>query len=60
VHPFAPASRFDVMGLILLLQGGEVIALTDQAATIRRRSNAVLTYRRANQTGAVCITKVTA
>jgi hypothetical protein len=35
-HPTRPAVRFDVMGLLLLLQGGEVIALTaegvDQAA----------------------------
>jgi hypothetical protein len=55
VHPTAPAARHDVMGLIPLLQGGTVVALTEAAATIRRSSNATLTYRRADQTGAVCI-----
>ena len=58
VHPTAPAERFDVMGLLPILQGAEVVALTAQAATFRRRSGAILTYRRADQTGAVCITKV--
>jgi hypothetical protein len=58
VHPTAPAERFDVMGLLPILQGAEVVALTAQAATIRRRSTAILTYRRADQTGAVCITEV--
>jgi hypothetical protein len=28
VHPIAPAARFDLMGLILLLHGSEVVALT--------------------------------
>jgi hypothetical protein len=58
VHPIAPASRFDVMGMVFTLQGAEVIALTDRAATIRRRSNAILTYRRVDQTGAVCLTQL--
>jgi hypothetical protein len=58
VHPTVPAARFDVMGLIPILHGGEVVALTEQAATIRRSSNAVLTYRRPDQTGSVCITRV--
>ena len=58
VHPIAPAGRFDVMGLTLLLHGGAVIALTEDAATIRRPSNAILTYRRGDQAGAVCITGV--
>jgi hypothetical protein len=53
VHPTVPAARFDVMGLVLLICGGEVIALTASSATIRRRSGAVLTYRRGDQTGAV-------
>jgi len=58
VHPIAPAARFDVMGLFPLLHGGAVIALTEDAATIRRSSNAILTYRRGSQAGAVCITGV--
>ena len=59
VHPEAPSARFDKMGLALLICGGEVIVLTAQSATIRRASGAVLTYRRADQTGAVCITEAT-
>ena len=55
---FAPAARFDVMGLLPLLHEGAVIALTEDAATIRRSSNALLTYRRGDQAGAVCITEV--
>jgi hypothetical protein len=58
VHPAAPGSRFDIMGLIPLLQGGYVIALTAEAATIRRPSRAILTYRRGDQTGAVLLSKI--
>jgi len=59
VHPIAPAARFDVMGLFPLLHGGAVIALTEDVATIRRSSNAILTYRRGDQAEAVCITRIT-
>ena len=59
VHPIAPAARFDLMGLILLLHGSEVVALTEESATIRRSSNATMTYRRSSTTGAVCITRIT-
>jgi hypothetical protein len=58
VHPTAPGSRFDIMGLIPLHQGGDVIALTAEAATIRRPSRAILTYRRGDQTGAVLLSTI--
>lgn len=58
VHPIVPAARFDVMGLIPLIHGGEVVALTETAATIRRRSGALMTYRRCDQSGAVLISEV--
>jgi hypothetical protein len=35
VHPYAPAARYDAMGLVLLIKGGEVIELQSQCATIR-------------------------
>ncbi len=38
--------RLDVMGLLLLLQGGEVTALTAESASTRRSSGAVLRFRR--------------
>lgn len=46
VHSTRPAVRFDVMGLLLLLQRGEVIALTAEGASIRRPSGAVLHFPR--------------
>jgi hypothetical protein len=58
VHPIAPAARFDVMGLLLLIQGGEILALTADAATIRRKTGAVLTYRRPALPGAVLLSAV--
>ena len=60
VHPTAPASRFDVMGLVLFINGGAVVALTDGVATIRRRSNAILTYRRSCQPAALLISELAA
>src|SRR5258708_537653 len=34
VHPGAPAARFDAMGLLLLIRGGEVIEIQNQCARI--------------------------
>jgi hypothetical protein len=58
VHPLAPASRFDVMGLMMLTQGGEVAALTADGATLRRTTGATLSYQRPTQAGAVLISEV--
>jgi hypothetical protein len=58
VHPVVPGARFDVMGLLLLICGGEVIAVTERSATIRRISGAVLTYRRSDQAGAVLLSEI--
>jgi hypothetical protein len=44
VHPTRPAVRFDVMGLLLLLQGSEVVTLTAESASIKRPSGAVLRF----------------
>ena len=57
VHPTA-SGRVDVMSLLLLIQGGEVLALTATAATIRRQTGAVLTFRRPALPGAVLISAV--
>jgi hypothetical protein len=46
VHPTRPAVRFDVMGLLLLLQGSEVVTLTAESASIRRPSGAILRFHR--------------
>jgi hypothetical protein len=60
VHPIAPAARFDVMGLLPIMNGGAVVNLTDDAATLRARTGAVLTYRRSTERGAVLISDVEA
>lgn len=58
VHPLAPSARFDVMGLLLLTQGGAVVALTADGATIRRSAGSVLTYRRCTTPGAVLLSEL--
>lgn len=58
VHPLAPSARFDAMGLLLLTQGSTVVALTAEAATLRRVSGAVLTYRRDDMRGAALLSEV--
>jgi hypothetical protein len=35
VHPIAPVARFDKMGLVLVICGGEVVALTTGSASRR-------------------------
>ena len=46
VHPVKPGARVGCWGLVLTIQGGNVIAITDKSATIRRRSGAILIWRR--------------
>lgn len=46
VHPRAPAARYDAMGLLLLLNGGTVIELHTDSATIRSRGGSLLVYRK--------------
>ena len=46
LHPVAPDSRYDTMGLVWLLRGRPVVALTASTATILLRSGSTLTYRR--------------
>jgi hypothetical protein len=43
VHPRAPAARFDPMGLILLIRGGEVIELDRKCARLRTLGHSTLT-----------------
>ena len=53
LHPDAPAARYDGMGLVPLICGGEVIAIEAGHATIRTLGGACLTYylRRQANTG---------
>ncbi|MEY9987456.1 hypothetical protein ABH995_006793 [Bradyrhizobium yuanmingense] len=55
VHAVAPGCRYDAMGLVTLLGGGTVFALTEQTAAFRRLSGSTLTYRRKPTSGAVLL-----
>ena len=58
VHPHAPAVRFDAMGLLLLIRGGEVIELQDQCVRIRSQGGSLLVYRKHGYAGAVPLWEV--
>ena len=49
VHPVKPWERFDCMGLVPLLNGARVTALSDTGAVIEKPSVARLTFRRRGQ-----------
>ena len=58
VHSLAPGARVGWWGLLLLIRGGEVVVLTDSAATIRHLSNAVLTFKREHQSGRILLSEL--
>jgi hypothetical protein len=45
-HPEAPLARYDYAGLLLLLPGSEVTAVTTDQVKLRTRTGAVQTYYR--------------
>ena len=53
VHPVVPTSRFDAMGLVPLIRGGEVVAIAAERATICTPHGGQLTYLRRPRPGAV-------
>jgi hypothetical protein len=46
VHPLAPEARYDVMGIVPLIRGNEVVAISEQRATIRTPGGGLMTYYR--------------
>src|SRR5262249_25385378 len=46
VHRQKPMARYDAAGLVVLLDGGDIVALTADCAEIRTRSGALQRYRR--------------
>lgn len=54
-YPLAPNANYSLAGLVPLIGGGEVVALTADRASIRRRQGATLTYLRRPMIGAVAI-----
>jgi hypothetical protein len=56
VHRLAPVARYSCMGLLPLIQGGRVIAITAESARIEQPSGARLTYtRRPPEAGCVAV-----
>ena len=45
-HPTAPVARMDGKGLVLLLQGRPVVALTEDSAAIKTESGGSLAFRK--------------
>jgi hypothetical protein len=55
-HRKAPAANFSCMGLLLVIRGGRVVALTSETAKIEQQSGARLTYtRRPAEVGCVAL-----
>jgi hypothetical protein len=46
VHPLAPAARFDAMGLVLLIRGGDVLSLDCKHARLKTVGGSSLVFRK--------------
>jgi hypothetical protein len=55
VHPVAPSARYDAMGLVPLIGGGDIVTITETSATIRGRSGRELVYLRRRTADAVTL-----
>lgn len=58
VHPVAPAVRFDAMGLIPLLNGDPVVALSETTATVRKVSGSIPRFRRTREVQSICLWEI--
>jgi hypothetical protein len=58
VHPIAPSARFDAMGLVPIIRGGDVTAINERSATIRSPGGQFLIYMRRPSGGAVCLWEI--
>jgi hypothetical protein len=58
VHPHAPAARYDAMGLLLLIRGGEVVELQKECASIKSKGGSSLVYRKYRYAEAVPLWQV--
>jgi hypothetical protein len=55
IHPLAPSARFDAMGLVPVINGGEVVAITERSATIQSPGGSKLVYMRRPSSAGVCL-----
>jgi hypothetical protein len=46
MHPLAPEARYDAVGLVPLIRGNEVVAISKHRATIRTARGGLMTYYR--------------
>jgi len=53
VDPAAPGWRLDLAGLVVLIDGADVTAITDRTAMLRLRTGSVQVYHRQEASGAV-------
>lgn len=58
VHPMAPITRHDAKGLIPLLGGNTVVAVSEHTATIRMPSGSALRFNRMGKAAGVCIWEI--
>ncbi len=59
VHPKAPGARYDAAGLVVLINGGDVISIKSDRATIQSNGGkALLTYLRRPRTGTVALWEI--
>lgn len=57
-HPTHPVERLDYAGVVILLHGDDLVALTANTARIRTSSGTLLTYYRRPRQGAVPLWKL--
>jgi hypothetical protein len=53
VHPRAPASRFDAMGLVFIIKGGEVVSLDRKQARLKTVGGSSVVFRKPRNPDAV-------
>jgi hypothetical protein len=53
VHPAAPSTTYDAIGLVPLIRGGDVVAIGSDRATIRTQGGTLVTYLRRPLAGAI-------
>lgn len=55
VDPAAPSTTYEVMGLVPLIRGGDVVAIGSDRATIRTQEGTLLTYLRRPRQAAIAV-----
>lgn len=60
VHPAAPGASYDTAGLVVLINGGDVVDIDHRSASIKTRSSgAILVYLRTPRNGSIALWELT-